>query len=370
MLLEQLKHQHLHLDAQAGDRVFWFTTTGWMMWNFLVSGLLVGAGVVLYDGNPGYPDLNGLWQMAAETATTYFGTSAPFLMSCRKAGLCPRQDFDLRAVRGVGSTGAPLPVEGFEWVYDAIGEDLVLSSASGGTDVCTAFVGGTPMLPVRAGEIACRYLGCKVEAFDPDGQPLVGQEGELVITRPMPSMPVGFWGDADGSRYRAAYFERYPGVWHHGDWIIVTERGSCIITGRSDSTLNRGGVRIGTSDFYSIVEELPEIADSLVVHLEEGDDGMGQLLLFVALVPGAVLDESLRRRIVSSLRTNLSPRHVPDRIEEVPAVPRTLSGKKLEVPVKRILSGMDPDQAVARGALANPEALDFFQQMADDDGRQ
>jgi acetoacetyl-CoA synthetase len=368
ILLEHLKVLGLHTDLGPRDRFFWFSTTGWMMWNFLVSGLLVGAGVVLYDGDPGHPDLMSLWRMANETATTYFGTSAPFIMSCRRAGLRPGREIDLSRLRGVGSTGAPLPAEGFQWVYDAVGDDLVLSSASGGTDVCTAFVGGTPMLPVRAGEIACRYLGCKIEAYDDAGRSVIGRQGELVITKPMPSMPVGFWGDPDGSRYRAAYFETYPGVWRHGDWITITERGTCIITGRSDSTLNRGGVRVGTSDFYSVVEDLPEIADSLVVHLEDNGSGEGdgadQLVLFVALAAGATLDDTLRQRIVTALRENLSPRHVPDLIVAVPVVPRTLSGKKLEVPVKRILQGVDIDQAAAKGALADPESLEFFERWA------
>ena len=364
ILLEHLKVLGLQTDLGPADRFFWFSTTGWMMWNFLVSGLLVGSAVILYDGNPGHPDLLALWRLAAETGMTYFGTSAPYLMSCRKAGLMPRHEVDLSALRGIGSTGSPLPAEGFQWVYDAVGDDLVLSSASGGTDVCTAFVGGSPMLPVRAGEIACRYLGCKVESYNDEGQPVIGEQGELVITEPMPSMPVGFWGDADGSRYRAAYFDTFPGVWRHGDWITISERGTCIISGRSDSTLNRGGVRIGTADFYSVVEEIPEIADSLVVHLESGRDGVGQLLLFVSLTPGAVLDDELRQRILSALRANLSPRHVPDRIEEIPGVPRTLSGKKLEVPVKRILPGTAADRAAARGSLANPESLEFFERLA------
>jgi acetoacetyl-CoA synthetase len=364
ILLEHLKVLGLHSDLGPHDRFFWFSTTGWMMWNFLVSGLLVGSAVILYDGNPAYPDLLSLWRLAADTAITYFGTSAPYLMSCRKAGLAPGREVDLHALRGVGSTGAPLPADGFEWVYDAVGDDLVLSSLSGGTDVCTALVGGNPMLPVRAGEIACRYLGCKVEAFDGAGRPLIGEQGELVITEPMPSMPTGFWGDTDGSRYRAAYFEMYPGVWRHGDWIVITDRGTCVISGRSDSTLNRGGVRIGTADFYSVVEEIPEVADSLVVHLEGGRDGFGELVLFVSLAPGASLDDGLRMRIVDAVRENLSPRHAPDRIEEVAAVPRTLSGKKLEVPVKRILTGTAPDSAAARGSLANPESLAFFERLA------
>jgi acetoacetyl-CoA synthetase len=363
--VEHAKQLGLYADLGPGDRFFWFSTTGWMMWNFLVSGPLVGASIVLFDGNPGHPGVEGLWRMAGDLGVTFFGTSAPFLMACRKAGLRPGELADLSALRAVGSTGAPLPAEGFEWVYDAVKRDLLLSSVSGGTDVCSAFVGGSPLTPVRAGEISCRYLGCAVAAFGPDGKPVVGEQGELVITEPMPSMPVGFWGDDDGSKYRAAYFEDYPGVWRHGDWITVHHDGTCVITGRSDSTLNRGGVRLGTSDFYAAIEELPEIVDSLVVHLEDvGDDAMGELLLFVALAPGAALDDDLRGRIVQALRSQLSPRHVPDCIEVVPAVPRTLSGKKLEVPVKRILSGTPADQAASTGALADPAALAPFEALA------
>lgn len=364
ILIEHLKVLGLHADLGPGDRFFWFSTTGWMMWNFLVSGLLVGSEVVLLDGDPAYPDLLSLWNLAADTALTYFGTSAPFLLSCRSAGVRPGETADLSALRTIGSTGAPLPAEGFEWVYDAVKRDVVLSSISGGTDVCTAFVGGMPMLPVRSGEITCRYLGCKVEAYGPDGRPRIGSQGELVITAPMPSMPIGFWGDENGSRYRSAYFDTYPGVWRHGDWITITDRGSCIITGRSDATLNRGGVRIGTSDFYAVVEELPEIADSLVVHVDPGGDSTGWLVLFVVLAPNATLDDRLHRKIVDALRTNLSPRHVPDMIEQVPSVPRTLSGKKLEVPVKRILAGEDAEAVVARGALANPESLTAYELLA------
>jgi acetoacetyl-CoA synthetase len=302
--------------------------------------------------------------MAAECGVTYFGASAPFLLACRKEGLRPGELGDLSRLRGVGSTGSPLPAEGFHWVYEAVGQDLVLSSASGGTDVCTAFVGGIPLLPVRAGEIACRCLGAKVEAFDAGGRPVVGEQGELVITAPMPSMPVGFWGDDDGSRYRAAYFDDYPGVWRHGDWITITPWGSCVITGRSDATLNRGGVRLGTSELYSVVEAMPEVADSLIVHLEDSEGGMGELILFVAPAEGAEVDDELRSRIAAALRRELSPRHVPDSIEAVAAVPRTLSGKKLEVPVKRILRGTAPEKAASRGALANPEALDTFVEIA------
>jgi acetoacetyl-CoA synthetase len=366
ILLEHLKALALHADLGAGDRFFWFTTTGWMMWNLLVSGLLVESAVVLFDGNPGYPDLSALWRLAEETGTTYFGVSAPFLMSCRKAGVVPSSVARLDALRGVGSTGSPLPAEGFRWVYASVGSDLLLASVSGGTDVCTAFVGGCPLVPVYAGEISCRYLGAAVAAFSASGAPCgVGEQGELVVTRPMPSMPVGFWGDEDGARYQAAYFDEYPGVWRHGDWITFTERGTCVISGRSDATLNRGGVRVGTAEFYSVVESLPEVADSLVVHLEDpSGDGPGELLLFVVVAPGAVLDEALQGQIVASIRANLSPRHAPDQVYAVPAIPRTLSGKKLEVPVKRILTGTAPDQAASRGALADPGALAPFEELA------
>jgi acetoacetyl-CoA synthetase len=362
ILLEHCKALALHGDLGPGDRFFWFTTTGWMMWNYLVSGLLVGATTVLFDGDPGYPDLGALWRLAGEpdSQVSYFGTSAPFLLACRKAGIEPAKIADLRALRTVGSTGAPLPVEGFRWVYEQLGDGVLLSSVSGGTDVCTAFVGGSPLVPVRAGEISARYLGCKVEAFDETGQSLVGEQGELVISEPMPSMPVGFWGDGDGARYRAAYFAGQPGVWTHGDWITIYEDGGCVISGRSDATLNRGGVRMGTAELYSVVESQPEVADSLVIHLEDPEGGPGQLLLFVALVEGAELDDDLRRRVAGAIRAELSPRHVPDEMHAVPSVPRTLSGKKLEVPVKRILGGADPDTAASRGSLADPDVLDAY----------
>ncbi|HET7521214.1 MAG TPA: acetoacetate--CoA ligase [Candidatus Limnocylindria bacterium] len=358
--LEHWKIHALHHDLGPLDRFFWYSTTGWMMWNYLASGLLVDATVVLYDGAPNDPDLMALWRMAAEEGVTYFGSSAPYLMACRKEGLRPGADTDLGALRGIGSTGAPLPAEGFRWVYEAFDPSVHLQSVSGGTDVCTAFVGASPLVPVWAGEISCRHLGCAVEAFSPSGEPLVGEQGELVITRPMPSMPVRFWNDPDGARYRAAYFDDFPGVWRHGDWITFTERGSCVISGRSDATLNRGGVRIGTAEFYAVVEGLPEVADSVVVHLEEADE----LLLFVALREGHVLDEAFESRLRAELRSSLSPRHVPDRIEAVPAVPRTLSGKKLEVPIKRILTGTPPDVAASRGSLANPDSLDAFVALA------
>jgi acetoacetyl-CoA synthetase len=362
-----MKALALHHDLGPADRFFWFSTTGWMMWNLLISGLAVGSEVVLFDGDPGYPDISTLWHLAEETGTTYFGVSAPFLMACRKAGLEPGKVADLSRLRGVGSTGAPLPPEGFRYVYEAVNPNVQLASVSGGTDVCTAFVGASPLLPVRAGEIACRMLGCKVEAFDEGGHPVIGEQGELVITEPMPSMPVGFWGDDDRSAYRAAYFEDFPGVWRHGDWITITERGSCVITGRSDATLNRGGVRLGTAEFYSVVEGLEGVADSLVVHLEDsesGGTGLGRLVLFVVPAEGHELDDGLRNAIATELRRSLSPRHVPDAIHAVPAVPRTLSGKKLEVPVKRILTGTPAEKAASRGALANPESLDAFEHLA------
>jgi acetoacetyl-CoA synthetase len=356
ILLEHLKLLGLHHDLGPGDRFFWFTTTGWMMWNYLVSGLGVGATLVLFDGSPAHPDLSALWRLAPEEEVTHFGTSAPYLMACRKAGLRPADVADLSRLRGIGSTGAPLPAEGFRYVYEAVSASAQLQSVSGGTDLCTAFVGGSPLVPVWEGEISCRCLGAAVEAFSPDGQPLVGEQGELVLTQPMPSMPVGFWNDPDGARYRDAYFAAFPGVWRHGDWITITSRGSCIISGRSDATLNRGGVRVGTAEYYAVVESLPEVADSVVIHLEEADE----LLLFVALRDGVTLDDALVARLRAEIRGALSPRHVPDRIVAVPSVPRTLSGKKLEVPVKRILTGADPDTVAARGSLANPDSLDAF----------
>lgn len=364
ILLEHWKMLALHHDLGPADRFFWYTTTGWMMWNYLVSGLVVGSAIVLFDGDPGHPDLSALWRLASELEVTYFGTSAPFLHACLRAGLQPRGSFDLSRLRGVGSTGAPLLPEGFEWVYDDVGRDLVLGSISGGTDVCTAFVGPSPLVPVYAGEISCRCLGAKVESFDARGHSVVGELGELVLTEPLPSMPLSFWDDPDGERYRASYFDRFPGVWRHGDWIEITKRGTCIITGRSDATLKRGGVRIGTSEFYGVVEALPEIPESLVVHLADDAGGPGELLLFVVLEKGVELDDPLRARITAALREGLSPRHVPDRIFAIASVPRTLNGKKLEVPVRRILSGDAAAEVANAGAMANPESLDFFVKLA------
>ncbi len=359
IVLEHLKTLCFNQDLGAGDVFFWYTTTGWMMWNYLAGGLLAGLTVVVYDGSATYPDTGALWRLAAETGITYFGTGAPYLLACAKAGLSPGREYDLSALRGIGSTGSPLPPEGFRWVYQHVGSDLLLGSFSGGTDVCTGFVGPCPLLPVRSGVIAGACLGAKVEAYNAAGRPVVGEVGELVITAPMPSMPVGFWNDPDGERYRASYFATYPGVWRHGDWIMMLPDGGCVIYGRSDATLNRGGVRMGTSEFYRVVEQLPEVADSLVV--DTGQLGTaGRLVLYLVLTPGASLDDELIARIKGALRSALSPRHVPDEIHQVPGIPRTLSGKKLEVPVRKILLGTPVADAADPDALANPEVLAWF----------
>lgn len=364
MLLEHLKALALHLDLGENDVFFWFSTTGWMMWNMLVSGLLVGATVVLYDGSPAYPGMLALWKLAEEERISYFGTSAPYLLACQKAGIEPGKHHELSAIRGLGTTGAPLPAAGFEWVYAHVSPRLLLGSVSGGSDVCTAFLLSCPLLPVRAGEIQCRGLGAKIEAFDAAGQSVIGEVGELVLTAPFPAMPIYFWGDAAGTRFLDSYFSTYPGVWRHGDWLKLTASGSAVIYGRSDSTLNRGGVRMGTSEFYRVVEQIPEIADSLVVDTGSLSDATGTLYLFVVLAKGAVLDAALRKRIESEVRRELSPRHVPDQIQSVPAVPRTLNGKKLEVPVKRLLLGATPETVARRDTLENPSALDHFAALA------
>ena len=363
ILLEHLKTVGLHCDLGPGDRFFWFTTTGWMMWNFLVSGLLLGTTVMLYEGSPGYPDMLALWRFASEEKITYFGTSAPYLLACEKAGIRPAASVDLSALVALGSTGAPLPAEGFGWVYENVKSDLWLGSVSGGTDLCTAFVASCPLLPVHAGELQCSALGAKVEAYDEAGSSLVGEVGELVITEPMPSMPLFFWNDPDGRRLRESYFEQFPGVWRHGDWIKVTDRGTSVIYGRSDSTLNRAGVRMGTSEFYGVVEGLPEIADSVVVDTGSLHEA-GKLWLFVVLAAGHALTDELRKKLVLELRTKLSPRHVPDAIVAVDEVPRTINGKKLEVPIKRILTGTPFEKAVNPGTLANPKAIEALIEAA------
>jgi len=353
--LEHLKLLWLHSDLGTGDRFTWFTTTGWMMWNVLISGLLVGATVVLYDGSPSYPDLNGLWEMIAAEGITYFGTSAPYLHACRDAGLRPGARFDLSRLRTIGSTGAPLSPEGFAWVNAEAGSHVQIASISGGTDVCTAFLLASPDLPVWQGELSGVALGIRAVAMDEHNREVTDQVGELVITAPAPSMPVSFWNDDDGTRLHKAYFADIPGVWRHGDWVTFTSRGSAIIHGRSDSTINRGGVRMGTAEFYRVVETHPQVADSLVIDTS-GTDG-GRLFCFVVLTTGASLDD-VEPDLRQALRSELSPRHVPDAFVAIDAVPRTLNGKKCEVPIKRILTGTDPDTAVSREALAEPAALD------------
>jgi acetoacetyl-CoA synthetase len=360
ILVEHLKNEGLSWDLKPGARLMWFTTTAWMMWNALVSGLLLRSSIVMIDGNPAYPDLSFQWRLAERTRPTMMGAGPALLMACRKARLPLADDFDLTSIRQLGAAGSPLPAEGFDWVYEQLGPDVLLNNGSGGTDVCCGIVQGSPLQPVYRGEIAGRCLAVDTAAFDPDGREVVGELGELVIRRPMPSMPVGFWNDPEGTRYRDAYFDVYPGVWRHGDWILFTERGSCVVTGRSDATLNRGGVRLGTGEFYAVVEDLDEVVDSLVVHLEDPGGGSGELLLFVQLRDGLSLDDELRARIAAALRGALSPRHVPDRVEAVPAIPHTLTGKKLELPVKRILLGMPAEQVASRDALADPGALDAF----------
>jgi len=352
ILLEHLKKANLHSDLSAEDRFFWFTTTGWMMWNFLVGGLLSGAAIVLYEGQA---DPHGLWRFAEEAGVTCFGTSAGFINACMKAGAEPPT---LPRLRSIGSTGSPLPVEGFEWVYRQF-PDVWLFSTSGGTDLCTAFVGACPVLPVYAGELQARCLGAAVEAWDEQGRAQVDQVGELVITRPMPSMPLHLWNDPDGERYRESYFDAYPGVWRHGDWIKITGRGTAVIYGRSDSTINRGGVRMGTSELYSAVEGVPEVLDSIAVDVDH------TLLLFVVLREEVELDDELVGQIGRRVREHCSPRHVPDEVHAIAEVPRTLSGKKLEVPVKKILLGTAADRAASRDSLANPDALDYFVELGE-----
>ena len=367
ILLEHAKALRLHFDLGPGDRFFWFSTTGWMMWNFCISGLLAGSAVVLYDGDPNWPTAGSLWGLIESTGTTCGGVGAGYLVANMKAGLRPAVDYDLSSLKTLGVTGSPLPASAARWTYGAVNDDLMLSSFSGGTDVCTGFVGTSPLHPVWAGEISCRCLGANVDVFDDEGHPIVDREGELVLTGPLPSMPVRFWGD-DGTRYRSAYFDRFPGVWAHGDRAVITDRGTFVITGRSDGTLNRGGVRMGTAEFYSVVEGFPDVIDSLVVHLDDPAGGPGELWLFVVQQGGEdplALAEQLR----AALRRDLSPRYVPDRVIGVPAVPRTLSGKKMEVPVKRLLSGAALTDALALTSVANPDSLEPFLALSEERSR-
>lgn len=359
VLLEHLKYLCFHNDVKPGENFFWFTTTGWMMWNYIHGALLAGATIVLYDGSPGYPDMNVLWKMAAETPFHHFGTSAPYIMACKKAGILPREFYDLSALRSLSSTGSPLPPEGFDYVYEHIKKDIWLCSMSGGTDVCTAFVGGVPWLPVYEGEIQARALGCSMYAFDEDGNAVWDEVGEMVITKPMPSMPVFFWNDAGFEKYTASYFDTYPGIWRHGDWMKITPRNGIVILGRSDATLNRQGVRIGTAEIYRAVDTIEKIKDSLIVNIELPNGG-DYMPLFVVMKDGYVLDEDIKTAIKTALRSAYSPRHVPDEIMEVKDLPYTISGKKMEMPVKKILMG----KQVNTGAVKNTESLDFFKGFA------
>ncbi len=363
ILLEHLKNLHLGMDLKQDDRFFWYTTTGWMMWNLLIGGLLLGIPVLLYDGSPGYPDMNVLWRFAEQSGMTFFGTSAGFILACMKAGITPGKTFDLSRLRGLGSTGSPLPPEGFQWIYEQIKQDLWLASISGGTDVCSAFLGGSVLLPVHAGELQCRLLGAKVEAFDDNGRPLIDEMGELVITEPMPSMPLYFWNDPEGKRYHESYFEMYPGIWRHGDWVKITPRGSAVIYGRSDSTINRKGIRMGSSEIYRVVEDIPEVLDSLIIGVERAG-GAYYMPLFVVLQPGVELDDALKTTIRNKIRANLSPHHVPDEIIAIPEVPRTLNGKKLEVPVKKLFMGAPLEKAISVDSMSNPQVMQYFIEFA------
>ncbi|MEM7539204.1 MAG: acetoacetate--CoA ligase [Chloroflexota bacterium] len=359
VILEHVKSTMLHNNLGPDDNFFWYSSTGWMMWNYLLGALMSGATVIAYNGSPGYPDMNVLWQLAEESGMTYFGTSAAFISACMKAEITPNQDYDLSRIRVVGSTGSPLNVNGFEWIYENVNKHLALESLSGGTDVCTAFVGGARTMPIYAGEIQGASLGAEVQAFNDVGEPVIDEVGELVLTKPMPSMPVFFWNDENNERYLGSYFEMYPGIWRHGDWIKINERGGCVIYGRSDSTINRQGVRMGTSEIYQAVESLPEIMDSLIIDLELlGRESY--MPLFVVLREGAVLDDDLTQRLKQKIRSDISPRHVPNEVFVIDEVPYTLSGKKMEVPIRRILLGQDVEKAANPGAMRNPEAIGFF----------
>jgi acetoacetyl-CoA synthetase len=359
ILIEHLKYGAFHNDFKPGERCFWYTTTGWMMWNYIHASLLAGSTMVLYDGSPAYPNLDVLWKFCAEVGINHFGTSAGFILANMKANVLPGENYDLSSLRSIGSTGSTLPEEGFDWVYKNVKKDIWLASMSGGTDVCSAFVGGNPLWPVYSGEIQCRTLGCSLESWDEDGKSLQGEEGEMVITKPMPSMPVFFWDDAAFKRYEESYFEMYPGIWRHGDWVKITERLGVIIYGRSDATLNRGGVRIGTSEIYRAVDQVKEVKDSLVVCIEKGN-GDFWMPLFVVMRENSALDDAIKKNITKAIREAYTPRHVPDEIIAIPDIPYTISGKKTETPVKKILTGKDPGKVVNAGSLRNPDSLQFF----------
>ncbi|MES1040201.1 acetoacetate--CoA ligase [Peribacillus simplex] len=363
ILLEHLKSTRIHQGMTSEDTVFWFTTTGWMMWNLLMGGLLNEGTIVLYDGSPSFPNMDVLWELAEDTGMTFFGTSAPFLTNSMKLGIKPIGKYDLSNLKALFSTGAPLSGDGYKWVYENVKKDIWLSSSSGGTDVCAGFVGGVPTLPVRIGEIQGRALGVYAEAFDEQGQTLINEVGELVITKPMPSMPLYFWNDHDGTRYYESYFDTYPGIWKHGDWIKIDDKGSCIIYGRSDSTINRSGVRMGTSDIYRVVEAIDEVMESLVIDREVLGRG-SSLLLFVVLKPGKALDTALTAKIKEQIRGHVSPRFIPDQIHVVEQIPKTLNGKKMEVPIRKVLLGFEFDKVVNADSMGNPESLQFFKELA------
>lgn len=359
MLLEHLKYLSLHNDVHPGENFFWYSTTGWMMWNFIHASLLAGSTIVLYDGSAAYPHLNSLWKLAAELPIHHFGTSAPFLTACMKSGLEIGKDFNLAPLRSIGSTGSPLPPETFDYVYEHIKPDVWLCSMSGGTDICTAWVGSTPWLPVVEGEIQSRTLGCAMYAYDDAGNVLYDEVGEMVVTKPMPCMPVFFWNDADFERYISSYFEMYPGIWRHGDWVEITSRGSVIIYGRSDTTLNRQGVRIGTAEIYRALNKVKSVKDSLIVNIEE-TSGSDYMPLFVVMHEGVRLTAELESEIKQQIRKECSPRHVPDKVIAIADIPYTISGKKMEAPVKKILMGIPIVLAANRGAMRNPDSLELF----------
>lgn len=363
IVLEHLKALALHCDLSEGDRFFWFTTTGWMMWNFLVGGLLLGVTVVLYDGSPSHPDLGILWRMAEDLRINYFGTSAPYLQALQKNGHSIKDQYNLASLQTIGSTGAPLPADTYVWAYEHLSNDMMLSSISGGSDVCTAFLSGCPWLPVHTGELQCAALGCAVESWNERGQRVHDQVGELVITTPMPSMPLYFLNDPDGRRLDRSYFDVFPGVWRHGDWVKHTRRGSFVVYGRSDSTLNRGGVRMGTSEFYRVVESDPRVQDSLVVDTSSLELE-GRLWLFVVLAPGWVLDETIEVELKKQISRQISPRHIPDEIRSLESIPRTLNGKKIEVPIKRLLAGEPAHTALNLDTVKDRSTIEPFLKLA------
>jgi acetoacetyl-CoA synthetase len=365
-MLEGLQGQGMHMDLQADDRYMWFTTTGWIMWNAQIGGLLVGATICIYDGNPGYPDLSVLWKFAEETGITFFGAGAAYYLNCKKADLDLPAIGDLSRIHTVGSTGSPLPEEGYKWIMDQLG-DVLVGPTSGGTDVAASYVGSCPIMPVYAGEMQCRTLGTAVYAMDDNGNILEDDVGELVVTKPMPSMPLYFWGDEGGHRYHDSYFDVFPGIWRHGDWIRITPRGGAIIYGRSDTTINRHGVRMGTGEIYRVVEEAPEVLDSLVVDLEYlGRESY--MPLFVVLRDDASLTDELREHIRAAIRENLSARHIPNDIVQVAEIPRTRTGKKMELPIKKLLLGKPLAEVANPDAMANPQSLDIYIRFAEERG--